>query len=122
MERTVSAQLALRVDDDATLAFIVAVAGRPATERLELRHDGVLLQPREVTDAAGTRIHVVDVGAGALTLDYAATVEGRAERHPPPSSSGSSSCGRAATARPTGSPRPRAPSSPASRAPTCSRP
>ncbi len=79
MERTVSAQLALRVDDDATLAFIVAVAGRPATERLELRHDGVPLQPREVTDAAGTRIHVVDVGAGALTLDYAATVEGRAD-------------------------------------------
>ena len=33
MQRTVSAQLALRVDDDATLAFIVAVAGRPATER-----------------------------------------------------------------------------------------
>ena len=79
MQRTVSAQLALRTDDDATLAFIVAVAGRPAAERLDLRFEGAALQPREVTDAAGTRIHVVDVGAGAVTLDYAATVDGRAD-------------------------------------------
>ena len=79
MQRTVSAQLALRVDDDATLAFIVAVAGRPTAERLDLRSEGAALRPREVTDAAGTRIHVVDVGAGAVTLDYAATVDGRAD-------------------------------------------
>ena len=79
MQRSVSAQLALRVDDAARLAFIVAVAGRPAVERLELRLGGVQLEPREVTDAAGTRIHVVDVGRGAVTLEYAATVEGRAD-------------------------------------------
>ena len=79
MQRTVSAQLALRVDDDATLAFIVEVAGRPTAERLDLRSGGAALRPREVTDAAGTRIHVVDVGAGAVTLDYAATVDGRAD-------------------------------------------
>jgi transglutaminase-like putative cysteine protease len=78
MQRSVSAQLALRVDDAARLAFIVAVADRPAVERLELRLDGVQLEPREVTDAAGTRIHVVDVGRGAVTLEYSATVEGRA--------------------------------------------
>ena len=63
----------------ARLAFIVAVADRPAVERLELRLDGVQLEPREVTDAAGTRIHVVDVGRGAVTLEYSATVEGRAD-------------------------------------------
>ena len=79
MQRSVSAQLALRVDDAARLAFIVAVADRPAVERLDLRLDGVQLEPREVTDAAGTRIHVVDVGRGAVTLDYSATVEGRAD-------------------------------------------
>ena len=79
MQRSVSAQLALRVDDAARLAFIVAVADRPAVERLELRLDGVQLEPREVTDAAGTRIHVVDVGRGAVTLEYSATVEGRAD-------------------------------------------
>lgn len=79
MQRSVSAQLALRVDDAARLAFIVAVAGRPAVERLDLRLDGVQLEPREVTDAAGTRIHVVDVGPGAVTLEYSATVEGRAD-------------------------------------------
>ncbi len=78
MQRSVSARLALRVDDPARLAFIVAVADRPAAERLELRLDGVQLEPREVTDAAGTRIHVVDVGRGAVTLEYSATVEGRA--------------------------------------------
>ena len=79
MQRSVSAQLALRVDDAARLAFIVAVADRPAVERLDLRLDGVQLEPREVTDAAGTRIHVVDVGRGAVTLEYAATVEGRTD-------------------------------------------
>jgi transglutaminase-like putative cysteine protease len=79
MQRSVSAQLALRVDDTARLAFIVAVADRPAVERLELRLDGVQLEPREVADAAGTRIHVVDVGRGSVTLEYAATVEGRAD-------------------------------------------
>ena len=79
MQRSVSAQLALRVDDAARLAFIVAVADRPAVERLDVRLDGVQLEPREVADAAGTRIHVVDVGRGAVTLDYSATVEGRAD-------------------------------------------
>jgi len=79
MQRSVSAQLALRVDDAARLAFIVAVADRPGVERLEVRLDGVQLEPREVTDAAGTRLHVVDVGRGAVTLDYSATVEGRAD-------------------------------------------
>jgi transglutaminase-like putative cysteine protease len=79
MQRSVSAQLALRVDDAARLAFIVAVGDRPVVERLGVRLDGVQLEPREVTDAAGTRIHVVDVGRGAVTLDYSATVEGRAD-------------------------------------------
>jgi len=77
MQRTVSAELALRVDDAARLAFIVAVADRTAAERLDLRHDGAPLHPLEVTDAAGSRIHVVDVPAGSVTLSYAATVDGQ---------------------------------------------
>ena len=79
MQRTVSAELALRVDDAARLAFIVAVAARPADERLELRHGGVPLHPLELTDAAGSRIHVVDVASGSVTLSYAATIEGQDE-------------------------------------------
>jgi len=78
LQRTVSAELALRVDDHARLAFIVGVAGRPSSERLELRHDGAPLQPRELTDAAGSRIHVVDTPPGRVTLSYAATVDGQA--------------------------------------------
>lgn len=78
MQRTVSAELSLRVDGAARLAFIVAVADRSAAERLELRHDGARLHPNEVTDAAGSRIHVVDVEPGTVTLSYGATVEGQA--------------------------------------------
>ena len=79
MQRTVSAELALHVDDAARLAFIVAVAGRPADERLELWHGGAPLHPLELTDAAGSRIHVVDVGSGSVTLSYAATTDGQDE-------------------------------------------
>ena len=79
MQRTVSAELALRVDGPAQLAFIVAVSHRPAREHLELRRNGALLQPRELTDASGNRIHVVDVDPGPLTLSYSATVAGRAD-------------------------------------------
>ncbi len=79
MQRSVSAQLTLQVAAPARLAFIVAVAARPPAERLALRHDGEAIQPREVTDAAGTRIHVVDVAPGTVTLQYEATVEGRAD-------------------------------------------
>jgi transglutaminase-like putative cysteine protease len=79
MQRSVSAQLALRIDDPARLAFIVAAADRPAVERLELRLDGAPVEPREVTDAAGTRIHLVDVDRGNVTLEYAATVDGRVD-------------------------------------------
>ena len=79
MQRSVSARLTLQVAAPARLAFIVAAAARPPAERLELRHDGEAIEPREVTDAAGTRIHVVDVAPGTVTLDYAATVEGRAD-------------------------------------------
>jgi transglutaminase-like putative cysteine protease len=79
MQRTVSAELALHIDDLARLAFIVAVADRPAEERFELRHDGALVKAREVTDAAGSRIHIVDVAAGSLTMSYSARIEEQAE-------------------------------------------
>ena len=79
MQRSVSAQLTLQVAAPARLAFIVAVTSRPPVERLDLRHDGEAIEPREVTDAAGTRIHVVDVAPGTVTLEHDATVEGRAD-------------------------------------------
>jgi transglutaminase-like putative cysteine protease len=92
MRRSVSSDLVLEVDRPARLAFLVAVAGSVAgsasgspeaggarlTEQLDVRVDGRPVAPRELTDASGSRIHVVDAPAGRLELSYAAIVEGRA--------------------------------------------
>lgn len=77
MQRTVSAEIALTVDDPARLAFMVAVAGEASAERLELTSNGVPMTATELTDAAGSRIHVVDAQPGSVSLSYAATVDGR---------------------------------------------
>lgn len=77
MRRTVSAEIALSVDEPARLAFIVAVAGATSAERLELAAAGRSVEPIELTDAAGSRIHVVDAPAGSLALSYSAEVDGR---------------------------------------------
>ena len=88
MQRTVSAEIALRIDDPAQLAFMVAVADAASDERLEVRTgtgvpgDAAPLHPTELRDAAGSRIHVVDAPAGALSLSYAATVIGQAASAP----------------------------------------
>ena len=60
MRRTVSVEIALRVDEPARLAFIVAVAGAASAERLELASAGRSIEPVELTDAAGSRIHAFD--------------------------------------------------------------
>lgn len=77
MRRTVSAEIALRVDEPARLAFIVAVAGATSAERLQLTAAGRSVDPVELTDAAGSRLHVVDAPAGPLALSYSAEVDGR---------------------------------------------
>lgn len=77
MRRTVSAEIALRVDDPARLAFMVAVAGETSAERLQVSTAGTPIDPVELTDAAGSRLHVVDASAGPLALSYAAEVDGR---------------------------------------------
>ncbi|GAA1829945.1 transglutaminase-like domain-containing protein [Agromyces salentinus] len=76
MQRTVSAEIRLTVAEPARLVFMVAVAGRPAFERLEVVADGAAIRPTELTDAAGSRLHLVDAGAGPVTLTYSARVEG----------------------------------------------
>ncbi len=78
MLRDVTAHLTLDVRAPATLALALAVAtGHDADERLEVTLDGVPLTPREVPDAHGTRLHVLDAGPGTLVVDYGATVRGR---------------------------------------------
>jgi transglutaminase-like putative cysteine protease len=77
MQRSVSAEIAVTVADGARLAFMVAVAGGAEDERLEFASNGAPIQAVEVTDAAGSRIHVVDAEPGTVSLSYAATVGGR---------------------------------------------
>jgi transglutaminase-like putative cysteine protease len=76
MRRTVSAEIALRIDDPARLAFMVAVAGETSAEALHLTSAGRPIEPVELTDAAGSRLHVVDAPAGPLALSYSAEVDG----------------------------------------------
>lgn len=84
MQRNVSAEIALRIEEPAQLAFMVAVAGAASAERLDLRSGagGAPVQATELTDAAGSRIHVVHASPGELSLSYAATVVGQAPPAP----------------------------------------
>ncbi|KQM81550.1 transglutaminase family protein [Agromyces sp. Leaf222] len=81
MQRTVSARIDLTIEDPARLVFMLAVAGGAPDERLELLANGVALDAADVlelTDAAGSRLHVVEAPAGSLSLSYSATVDGQA--------------------------------------------
>ena len=75
MQRSVSAEISLTVEAPARLVFMVAVAGAPVAQRLDVTADGSPVTTIELADAAGSRLHVVDAAAGPLTLSYAATVE-----------------------------------------------
>jgi transglutaminase-like putative cysteine protease len=83
MHREMSAHLVLDVTSPATLAFELAVSTQHATtESLTVSIDGAFVEPRELVDAHGTRLHVLEAGAGRLLLDYTATVDGRAAAEP----------------------------------------
>ena len=84
MQRVVRAELDLDVEGELDLILSVAVAaGVPvAHERLTLERNGQDLVPTVMTDAAGTRLHRIRVGAGPVRVRYDARVEGGAERRP----------------------------------------
>lgn len=79
MRRDVSARLALTVAETADLVLAIAVAGEyaPSAEELVVTLDGARLDPVELHDVHGTRLHRVQVSPGALTVEYAATIEER---------------------------------------------
>ncbi len=81
VKRNVSCHIELSVEGPAELVFAVAVArGVPlATESLVVAAEGHLVEPVELLDDHGTRLHSVSVDAGAVVLDYRAEVEGLAE-------------------------------------------
>jgi transglutaminase-like putative cysteine protease len=83
MHREMSAHLVLDVTSPATLAFELAVSTLyGATETLTVSSDGTIVEPREIVDHHGTRLHVLEARPGRLLLDYAATVDGRTPGEP----------------------------------------
>lgn len=82
--RDVGSSLVLTVADSTSFVLAVAVAeGVPKTEEtLRVRLDGEPVVVRETTDQHGTRLHLFETGAGILTVDYDATVVGRAAPAP----------------------------------------
>jgi transglutaminase-like putative cysteine protease len=85
VQRTVSASLDLTLDAPATLVLAVAVSrlGRGGfDEQLVIEHDGQALEPQELLDATGTRLHRVHADAGAVTVRYDAEVPGQAAPAP----------------------------------------
>ncbi|MGB4917062.1 MAG: transglutaminase family protein [Propionicimonas sp.] len=83
-QRVLTSRLDLQVAGTSQLVLCVAVAeGVPlASEQLRITADGVPVLPTEVMDDHGTRLHVLEVGAGRVIVDYEAVVTGLAEPAP----------------------------------------
>lgn len=84
MLRTVSAHLELGLSGPSKLIFSLAAAqGLPLqSETLAISVDRKRVEPRELVDAQGSRLHTVVVQGNHLALDYQATVDGIAEIPP----------------------------------------
>ena len=83
--REVAAQIDVQVTAPSTLEFQIAVARLPGLEvreSLAITLDGKPLQPREIVGPHDSRIHAIDVGEGAVSLSYQATVFGEADPAP----------------------------------------
>lgn len=79
MRRDVTAQLSIDVTRPSELAMSFAVASRSGglDETLDVRLDGTPVETIEIGDAHGTRLHAIRAEVGVLTIDYAASIEGR---------------------------------------------
>lgn len=79
MQRDVTAHLSIEVDSPSELAMSFAVAARQGVvaETLDVRLDGAPMRATEIRDAHGTRLHALRAQEGLLTVDYAASIEGR---------------------------------------------
>ena len=84
MLRTVSTHIELGLTGTSKLIFSVAAAqGTPIQrESLAISIDGAAIEPIEVVDAHGSRLHALSAAGNALVLDYEATIDGIAD--PPP--------------------------------------
>ena len=59
------------------MSMAVATRAGGLTEKLDVRLDGVPLEASMIADAHGTRLHAIRADVGKLTIDYAATLDGR---------------------------------------------
>lgn len=84
MKRTVATHLDLAMSGPAKLIYSISVAqGAPLeSELISLMVDGTFVQPRELVDISGNRLHVLQTTGSQITLDYQAVVTGQFA--PPP--------------------------------------
>jgi transglutaminase-like putative cysteine protease len=84
MQRTVSAHMELDISGRTNMVFSLAVAQGAdlASEQLLLSLDGRRLEPRELVDRHGSRLHELISEAGRMTVDYSAEVVGQSEPAP----------------------------------------
>jgi transglutaminase-like putative cysteine protease len=84
MQRSVTAHIDATVDQATTVVFSIAAAPGAAFARevVDFRIDGQPIEPLEITDAHGTRLHQFDVPPGRFTAAYEAVVDGRALEAP----------------------------------------
>ncbi len=81
MLRTVSTHIELGLTGTSKLIFSVAAAqGTPISrESLTICIDGTTIEPMEVVDAHGSRLHALSATGSSLILDYEAVIDGIAE-------------------------------------------
>lgn len=85
MQRTVSASLDLTLDGPATLVLAVAASwlgGARLDEALAIEQEGHRLEPQQLADASGTRLHRVVAEGGSASIRYDAEVIGQASPAP----------------------------------------
>ena len=84
MERTVSTHLDFDLGGPAKLILAIAAAqGSPfERESLVITIDGRPVQPAELVDVTGNRLHVVEVPGSQVVLDYEAVINGQAAPAP----------------------------------------
>jgi transglutaminase-like putative cysteine protease len=78
MQRTVTCSIDLGLTGPVRLIYSVAVAqGLPlASETISITIDGASVEPMEIVDAHGTRLHSVDANGSQASLSYEAVVDG----------------------------------------------
>jgi transglutaminase-like putative cysteine protease len=81
MLRNVSAMLELDISGrtDMVLSLAVAQGAQLNSERLSIVLNGTAIEPREIVDRHGSRLHSLVSDAGRMTIEYSAEVAGQAE-------------------------------------------